>query len=137
MTIKLRRYAASKMLLLASHFKLCMRFRQSLSLPGPSGAPSSSSSTTASAPAMSMSSAFCKTLLNSVFIGSTRSMGLSLALFRILQSNMSRLALCTLKLGCNTIPVGFVDELIVEHTSDHNPHPPKYPPLASPPPNPP
>lgn len=56
---------------------------QSLSLPGPFG-PSSSSSTTTSSPAIIAISAVCNTLLRSVFRGSTRSIGRSFALFRIL-----------------------------------------------------
>lgn len=58
---------------------------QSLSLPGPSRLPSSSSSSCiASSPANNSNSAFCNALLNSTCLGSTRSIGFSLALFRIL-----------------------------------------------------
>lgn len=64
-------------------FKSMSRKRsQSLSLPGPSG-PSSSSSTR-SLLICSVSSAFCKSFRKSAFRGSTRSIGFSFALFRIL-----------------------------------------------------
>lgn len=63
------------------------RHPQSLSLPGPSRLSSSSSSScTTSSPAVTDISAFCSMLLSSAFLGSAKSIGRSLALFRILHT---------------------------------------------------
>lgn len=94
---------------------------QSLSLPGPSRTSSSSSSTTASALAAARISACCSAFLNSVFLGSTKSAGLSLWLFRILHSNQHATIWTTL----------------ARLTWDHIPHQSKYPPPLSPPHHPP